>query len=96
MKIRDFLPYNSFIIKMKKNVVVETRKKNLAGRHSELLCRTSKGQFKSIMELPLEKVLSKITCGALTISEHLSVTQFKVSITRNVVQYFLDCIAKIT
>ena len=49
-----------------------------------------------MMELPLEKVLSKITCGALTISEHLSVTQFKVSMTRDFVQYFPNFNAKIT
>ena len=29
--------YNSFIVKLKKNVLTETHKKNWAGQHSELL-----------------------------------------------------------
>ena len=55
---------NSFIIKLKKNVLAEAHKKNWAGQHPELLCWTSNRQFESKMDLPLEKV-SKIT---LTIS----------------------------
>ena len=50
---------------MVKNVLTETHKKNWAGQHSELLYWTSNGQFKSKMNLPLEKV-SKIPLGALT------------------------------
>ena len=50
----------------KKNVLTETYKKNWAGQHSELLNWISNGQFKSKMNLPLEKV-SKIPLGALTI-----------------------------
>ena len=65
MKVRDFLQHNSFIVKLKKNVLIETHKKNLAGQHSELFYWTSYGQFKSKMNLPLEKV-SKIPRGALT------------------------------
>ena len=59
------LKYNSFIVKLKKNVLTETHKKNWAGKHSELLYWKSNGQFKSKMNLPLEKV-SKIPLGALT------------------------------
>ena len=43
----------------------ETHKKNWADQHSELLYYTSNGQFKSKMNLPLEKV-GKIPLGALT------------------------------
>ena len=57
--------YNSFTVKLKKNVLTETHKKNWAGQHSELLYWPSNGQFKSKMNLPLEKV-SKIPLGALT------------------------------
>ena len=46
-------------------MLTETHKKNWAGQHSELLYWTSNGQFKSKMNLPLEKV-SKIPLGALT------------------------------
>ena len=46
-------------------MLVETHKKNLVGRHSELLYWTSNGQFKRKMDLPLEKI-SKTTFGALT------------------------------
>ena len=46
-------------------MLTETRKKNWAGQHLELLYWTPKEQFKSKMNLPLEKV-SKIPLGALT------------------------------
>ena len=46
-------------------MLTETHKKNWAGQHSELLYWTSNGQFKSKMNLPLEKV-SKIPLGTLT------------------------------
>ena len=59
------LLYNGFIVKLKKNVLTETHKKNWAGQHSELSYWTSNGQFKSKMNLPLEKI-SKIPLGALT------------------------------
>ena len=65
-ELENSRPYNSFTIKLKRNVLVKTHKKNMAGRHSELLYWISKGQFKNKMDLPLEKI-SKITCGALTI-----------------------------
>ena len=53
----------------KKNVLAETHKKNWAGQHSELLYWTPNGQFKSKMNLPLEKVSKlKIPLGALTIA----------------------------
>ena len=51
---------------MKENVLTETYKKNWAGQHSELLNWIMNGQFKSKMNLPLEKV-GKIPLGALTI-----------------------------
>ena len=57
--------YSSFIKKLKKNVLVETHRRGLAGRHPKMLYWTSNGQFISKMDLPIEKV-SKITCGALT------------------------------
>ena len=47
-------------------MLTETHKKNWAGQHSELFYWTSYGQFKSKMNLPLEKV-SKIPRGAMTI-----------------------------
>ena len=53
-------------------MLTETYKKNWAGQHSELLNWTSNGQFKSKMNLPLEKV-SKIPLGALTIGVTMQV-----------------------
>ena len=46
-------------------MLTETHQKNSAGQHSELFYWTSYGQFKSKMNLPLDKV-SKIPRGALT------------------------------
>ena len=66
-KLENLQFFYSIIVlqKMKIKVLVKTHKQNLAGQHSELLYWTSNGQFKSKMDLPLEKI-SKITCGALT------------------------------
>ena len=50
-----FLPHNSFMVKLKKNVLTESHKKNWAGQHSELLYWKSNGHFKSTMDLPLEE-----------------------------------------
>ena len=46
-------------------MLVEAHKKNLTKQHSELFYLTFNGQFKSKMDLPLEKV-SKITSSSLT------------------------------
>ena len=58
---------------MKKNVLTETHKKNWAAQHSELFYWASYEQFKSKMNLPLEKV-SKIPRGALTINIYIKET----------------------
>ena len=65
IEILLFLAYNSFIVKLKKNVLIEAHKKNKTKQHSELFYWTSNEQFKSKMDLPLEKV-SKITSASLT------------------------------
>ena len=61
---------NNFIVKFNKNVLTETHKNNWAGQHSELSYWASNGQFKSKVNLPLEKV-SKIPLGALTKTQEL-------------------------
>ena len=53
------------IVKLKKNVLTETQKKNWAGQHSELLYWTTNGQFK--MENGFApRGVSTIPLGALT------------------------------
>ena len=47
--------------------MIQPHKKNETKQHAELLYLTSNGQFKSKMNLPLEKV-SKITSASLTIN----------------------------
>ena len=60
-----FLPHNSLIIKLKKNVLTEAHKINPAKLHSELGYQASIGQFKSKIDLSLVKV-GKITSASLT------------------------------
>ena len=67
MKFCYFWQYNSFIVKLKKNVLIEAHKNNLTKQHSELFYWTSNEQFKSKMDLPLKKV-GKITSASLTIA----------------------------
>ena len=50
---------------MEEKRVDRDSQENWAGQHSEFLYWSSDGQFKSKMNLPLEKV-SKIPLGALT------------------------------
>ena len=48
--------YNSFVMKLKKNVLIEAHKKNLTKQHSELFYWTSNGQFKSEMDFAPREV----------------------------------------
>ena len=58
------------MIKLKKNVLVETHKKNLASRYNCYIGHPT-DNFKNKTDLPVEKV-GKITYGTLTKHPHCS------------------------